>query len=228
MATWPTINLMDGISPLMQQLQEFHNNALMVIFIILIIVGYAMISLLLNKNIYSNFTEGHSLETFWTFLPGFILVLVALPSVRLLYLIEESLTPSFTFKIIGNQWYWSYEYSDFNFVSFDSYMIPTSDLSSWSNRLLEVDNRVVLPYRLLMRSLITSHDVLHSWAIPNLGVKMDAVPGRLNQVNFMILYPGLFYGQCSEICGANHSFMPIVIESVSLKSFTDWIKTNQN
>lgn len=132
---------------------------------------------------------------------------------------DEVKNPSLTIKAIGHQWYWSYEYADYRELEFDSYMIPTRDLTLGKPRLLEVDKRLILPSKTPIRVLVSSADVLHSWAIPSLGIKMDAVPGRLNQVKFFISRCGLFYGQCSEICGANHSFMPIVIESIKFSSF---------
>jgi len=129
-------------------------------------------------------------------------------------------------KILGHQWYWSYEYSDFLNLEFDSFLKPY--LTSNNVRLLDVDNRITIPFNTQVRTLISSSDVLHSWTVPTLGIKVDAVPGRLNQLNFLITRPGLFYGQCSEICGANHSFIPIVIEAVNLKSFIKWVNANNN
>lgn len=149
---------------------------------------------------------------------------IALPSLRLLYLLDEIRTPSLTLKTVGHQWYWSYEYSDFNSIEFDSYIIPQNELNNNNFRLLEVDNRIILPINLKIRILISAADVIHSWTIPSLGVKVDGTPGRLNQTNFLINRPGLFFGQCSEICGANHSFIPIVIERVNLNNFINWIK----
>jgi len=171
--------------------------------------------------------EAQEIETIWTILPAIILLFLALPSLRLLYLTDELRQPGITLKAIGHQWYWRYEYSDFIDVEIDSYIVPVSDLSPGEFRLLEVDNRVVLPIHLEIRVLVTAADVIHSWTVPSLGVKVDAIPGRLNQLGFTIRQPGVFYGQCSEICGANHSFIPIAIESVNLKSFIKWI-TNFN
>lgn len=152
-------------------------------------------------------------------LPAITLVFIALPSLRLLYLLDEVGSPGLTLKTVGHQWYWSYEYSDFRDLEFDSYMVPTTDLPLNGFRLLDVDNRVVLPFTTQVRLLVRAADVIHSWTIPTLGVKVDGVPGRLNQTSFLMSRPGLFYGQCSEICGANHSFMPIVVESVTLSGF---------
>lgn len=141
---------------------------------------------------------------------------------------DEIINPAMTIKAIGHQWYWSYEYSDYqtkgiDTISFDSYMIPEEDLEIGQLRLLEVDNRVVVPTHTHVRVLVTSTDVLHSWAVPSLGVKVDAVPGRLNQLSFFVQREGLYYGQCSELCGVNHGFMPIVVEAVSLNDYIDWV-----
>lgn len=141
---------------------------------------------------------------------------------------DELTDPSITIKAIGHQWYWTYEYSDYSSsddqsIVYDSYMIPEDDLDLGQLRLLEVDNRVVLPINTHIRVIITSADVLHSWAIPSLGVKCDAVPGRLNQISVFLKREGVFYGQCSELCGANHGFMPIVVEGVSLENYIDWV-----
>lgn len=162
----------------------------------------------------------------WTIIPGIILIFIALPSLRILYLLDETITPSLTIKTIGHQWYWSYEYSDFINVEFDSYIIPVNENSINEFRLLEVNNRLVLPANTQTRILVTAADVLHSWAMPSLGVKVDANPGRINQTSFLIKYPGLFYGQCSEICGSVHSFIPIVLESTTKNNFVNWLSKN--
>jgi cytochrome c oxidase subunit 2 len=152
---------------------------------------------------------------------------VALPSFALLYSIDEVIDPAVTIKVVGHQWYWSYEYSDFEAqlgtINFDSYMIPEDELEMGELRLLEVDNRIVLPVNTHIRVLVTAADVLHSWAAPSLGVKMDACPGRLNQTSLFILREGVFYGQCSEICGVGHGNMPIVVEAVALDKYISWL-----
>nr|YP_008081141.1 cytochrome c oxidase subunit II [Thyridosmylus langii]AGH27218.1 cytochrome c oxidase subunit II [Thyridosmylus langii] len=227
MATWSQLSFQDGASPLMEQLIFFHDHTLIILLMITILVGYMMTTLFYNKFIDQNLIEGQIIEIVWTILPAITLVFIALPSLRLLYLMEEISNPSLTFKSIGHQWYWSYEYSDFLNVEFDSYMIPTNELPANGFRLLDVDNRTVLPFQTQIRVLVSAADVLHSWAVPALGVKIDATPGRLNQTSIFLNRPGLYFGQCSEICGANHSFMPIVIESVSTKSFINWIQMNE-
>nr|YP_010725894.1 cytochrome c oxidase subunit II [Davidius fruhstorferi]WDY83496.1 cytochrome c oxidase subunit 2 [Davidius fruhstorferi] len=224
MATWTQLNFQDAMSPMMEQMNYFHDHTMMVLLIITVMVAYVMTGMFLNKNINSNLLDGQKIETIWTILPVIVLVVIALPSLRLLYLLDEVSDPSITLKTIGHQWYWSYEYSDFNHMEFDSYMIPYNEMNENGFRLLEVDNRTVLPMKTQVRVLITAADVLHSWAVPSLGVKVDATPGRLNQTSFFMNQPGLFFGQCSEICGANHSFMPIMIESVTTKYFINWVQ----
>nr|YP_009511964.1 cytochrome c oxidase subunit II [Aristaeomorpha foliacea]AXI97891.1 cytochrome c oxidase subunit II [Aristaeomorpha foliacea] len=225
MATWGHLGFQDSASPLMEQLIFFHDHAMVVLILITTLVGYMMATLFFNTFTNRFLLEGQTIEIIWTVLPAVILVFIALPSLRLLYLLDEVNNPSVTLKTIGHQWYWSYEYSDFLQVEFDSYMLPTNELPENGFRLLDVDNRTVLPMNTQVRVLISAADVIHSWTVPSLGVKADAIPGRLNQVSFLMNRPGLFYGQCSEICGANHSFMPIVIESVSVNSFLNWISS---
>nr|ABY55942.1 cytochrome oxidase subunit II [Pterostichus moestus] len=228
MATWSNLNLQDSASPLMEQLIFFHDHTLMILMMITMLVGYLMLTLFFNKYINRYLLEGQMIEVIWTILPAITLIFIALPSLRLLYLLDEVNNPSITLKSIGHQWYWSYEYSDFKKIEFDSYMIPTNELENNSFRLLDVDNRIMLPFNTQIRMLITATDVIHSWTIPTLGVKIDATPGRLNQTNFFMNRSGLFYGQCSEICGANHSFMPIVIESMPTNTFVKWISKMEN
>nr|UFZ13944.1 cytochrome c oxidase subunit II [Taeniochauliodes attenuatus] len=228
MATWSNLNLQDSASPLMEQLAFFHDHTLLILIMITILVGYLMTTLFFNKFTNRLLLEGQTIEIIWTILPAITLIFIALPSLQLLYLLDEISNPSITLKAIGHQWYWSYEYSDFMKMEFDSYMIPYNELPNSGFRLLDVDNRIVLPMLSQIRILVTAADVLHSWTIPALGVKIDATPGRLNQTSFFINRPGLFYGQCSEICGTNHSFMPITIESIPTKYFINWIKKNNN
>ena len=223
MSAWGQLNFQDAASPIITQLIAFHDHAILIITLIISVVTYAIISLLINSYICNNIFEAQEIETIWTVLPAIILLFLALPSLRLLYLIDEITNPSVTIKTIGHQWYWRYEYSDFLNLEFDSYIIPSDDLQDGQFRLLEVDHRAVVPINTEIRILVTGADVIHSWTVPSLGVKVDAVPGRLNQLGFLIQRPGIFYGQCSEICGANHSFMPIAIESVNFSSFTSWV-----
>nr|YP_010968408.1 cytochrome c oxidase subunit II [Capila neolineata]WNO18753.1 cytochrome c oxidase subunit II [Capila neolineata] len=222
MATWSNFNLQNGNSPLMEQIIFFHDHTMIILIMITILVSYLMFSLFFNKYINRFLLEEQMIELIWTILPAITLIFIALPSLRLLYLLDELNNPLMTLKSIGHQWYWSYEYSDFSNIEFDSYMIQNNDQKN-NFRLLDVDNRIILPMNNQIRILITATDVIHSWTIPSLGIKVDANPGRLNQTNFFINRPGIYFGQCSEICGANHSFMPIVIESISIKNFINWV-----
>uniref|UniRef100_A0A3G1DHZ8 Cytochrome c oxidase subunit 2 n=5 Tax=Coptotermes TaxID=36986 RepID=A0A3G1DHZ8_9NEOP len=223
MTTWLNMSLQDGASPIMEQLVFFHDHVLMIMLMITTTVSYMMITLIRNKQTSRFMLEGQMIETTWTIAPAIILVFIAMPSLRLLYLMDEVQTPTLTLKAVGHQWYWSYEYSDFTKLEFDSYMIPQEEQQESTFRLLDTDNRIVLPMNSPIRLIVTAADVLHSWTIPSLGVKTDATPGRLNQTSFSISRPGILYGQCSEICGANHSFMPITIESVPAKYFINWV-----
>lgn len=223
--TWGQLSFQDACSPLIYELISFHDYAITILILIITFVRYAIFSLINNKLSSRNLYEAQEIETIWTVLPAIILIFLALPSLRLLYLLDEVENPTLTIKTIGHQWYWRYEYSDFLNLEFDSYMTPTEDLNPGAFRLLEVDNRVVVPIITDIRVLVTAADVIHSWTIPSLGVKVDAIPGRLNQLSLFSSRPGVFYGQCSEICGANHSFIPIVIESVSFNNFILWVKS---
>nr|YP_010536431.1 cytochrome c oxidase subunit II [Chaetocnema confinis]UYC28909.1 cytochrome c oxidase subunit 2 [Chaetocnema confinis] len=221
--TWKEIKLQDSATPLMEQLSYFHDHTLMILVVITVLVSQLMTTLFFNKFTNRFLLENQMIEIIWTILPMITLIFIAIPSLRLIYILDEVSSPTITIKTIGHQWYWSYEYSDFNNIEFDSYMIPTNELNLFNFRLLEVDNRMVIPFESNIRLLVTAADVIHSWTIPSLGVKIDATPGRLNQVSFFVNRSGIFFGQCSEICGANHSFMPIVMESISPAHFTNWI-----
>nr|WNH37284.1 cytochrome c oxidase subunit II [Bothragonus swanii] len=216
------LGFQDAASPVMEELLHFHDHALMVIFLISTVVLYIIVAMISTKLTNKFILDSQEIEIIWTVLPAIILILIALPSLRILYLMDEVNSPLLTIKAVGHQWYWSYEYTDYEDLGFDAYMIPTQDLDPGQFRLLEADHRMVIPVESPIRVLISADDVLHSWTIPSLGIKMDAVPGRLNQIAFIASRPGIFYGQCSEICGANHSFMPIVVEAVPLKHFEDW------
>nr|YP_010295456.1 cytochrome c oxidase subunit II [Phascolosorex doriae]UMO93242.1 cytochrome c oxidase subunit II [Phascolosorex doriae] len=216
------LGFQDATSPMMEELMYFHDHTLMIVFLISSLVLYVLILMLTTKLTHTNTMDAQEIETIWTIMPAIILVLIALPSLRILYMMDEILNPYLTVKAMGHQWYWSYEYTDYEDLCFDSYMVPTQDLAPGQLRLLEVDNRVVLPMELPIRVLISSEDVLHAWAIPSMGVKADAIPGRLNQTTLTSTRPGVYFGQCSEICGSNHSFMPIVLEVSTLKYFENW------
>nr|YP_010157229.1 cytochrome c oxidase subunit II [Liolaemus darwinii]YP_010157255.1 cytochrome c oxidase subunit II [Liolaemus parthenos]AKJ76875.1 cytochrome c oxidase subunit II [Liolaemus darwinii]QRG01364.1 cytochrome c oxidase subunit II [Liolaemus darwinii]QRG01390.1 cytochrome c oxidase subunit II [Liolaemus parthenos] len=216
------LGFQDAASPIMEELLHFHDHALMIAFLISALVLYTITLMLTTKLTHTNAMDAQEVEMIWTILPAIILIMIALPSLRILYLMDEINNPHLTIKTLGHQWYWSYEYTDYEDLSFDSYMTPTQDLPPGAFRLLEVDNRMVIPMESPIRVLISSEDVLHSWAVPSLGIKTDAIPGRLNQTTFITSHPGLFFGQCSEICGSNHSFMPIVVEATPLEHFEAW------
>nr|AFQ62121.1 cytochrome c oxidase subunit II [Trinodes hirtus] len=226
MINWNSLMIQDSASPLMEQMIFFHDHTLMILVTITIMVSYIMLTLMLNKMKYRLLLEDQTIELVWTIAPAITLMFIALPSLRLLYLIDELINPSITIKIIGHQWYWSYEYSDFKKIEMDSYMNPSILMKKSDFRLLDVDNRMIIPFNSQIRLMITAADVIHSWTIPSLGIKMDATPGRLNQTNLITNRTGILFGQCSEICGANHSFMPIALESISPKSFIKWIKSS--
>nr|YP_009178245.1 cytochrome c oxidase subunit II [Gyrinophilus palleucus]AJW75549.1 cytochrome c oxidase subunit II [Gyrinophilus palleucus] len=216
------LGFQDAASPIMEELLHFHDHALMAAFLISTLVLYIITVMMTTKLTNTNAMDAQEIETIWTILPAIILIVIALPSLRILYLMDEINDPSLTVKAIGHQWYWSYEFTNYEDLMFDSYMIPTQDLLPGQFRLLEVDNRMVVPMESPIRMLISAEDVLHSWTIPSMGIKTDAIPGRLNQTTFIASRPGVFYGQCSEICGANHSFMPIVVETTPLTVFQTW------
>lgn len=221
--SWSNLNLQNRNSPLIEQLIFFHDHSILILILITNLVRYIIISLIFNKFNNYFFLSGQLIEAIWTILPILILLLIAFPSLKILYLIEETNKPFISIKAIGHQWYWKYEYSNFN-LEFDSYL--NNDNVNRNFRLLDTDNRIIIPFNYIVRIIITAIDVLHSWTIPSLGIKVDATPGRLNQLNFLINRSTILYGQCSEICGANHSFIPITIERISLKYFIKWLKNN--
>jgi cytochrome c oxidase subunit 2 len=232
------ISFQDPATPIAEAIIDLHHNIffyLILIFslvLVILIVFYIRFSfsweyptlkdIIFRKDylFLNNLVHASWLEIIWTITPSLILLLIAIPSFALLYAADELIDPQITVKIIGHQWYWSYERNDFlnsnNFVNFDSFMVPVDELKKGELRLLEVDNHLILPIHTNIRLIITASDVLHSFAVPSLGIKVDAVPGRLNQVSVYIKRPGFFYGQCSELCGVNHAFMPIKIQAVNV------------
>jgi cytochrome c oxidase subunit 2 len=227
------LGFQDPATPVMEGIIHFHNDLMFSLVLIVVFVSWMLARVLFLFNEKFNkkpatFVHGSTIEIIWTSIPALILLILAVPSFALLYSMDEVIDPVITLKVIGSQWYWSYEYSDnLNMkeepLIFDSYMVSEQDLDMGHFRLLEVDNRVVVPVETHIRILITASDVLHSWAIPSLGIKLDACPGRLNQTSMFIKREGVFYGQCSEICGVNHGFMPIVVESVSINDYLLWL-----
>lgn len=220
--TW-TLSLQDSNSPIYDIIIFFHDLTIIILIFITLIITYIIFSLLLNNLTDRFLLQGHLIELIWTITPIFILIFIAIPSIKILYLTDEIYNNKLTIKSIGHQWYWRYEYSDFINLNFDSFMVPSNTLNSNEFRLLDVDNRCILPFNFPIRFLTTSIDVIHSWTVPSLGIKIDSTPGRLNQSYIFINRPGLFFGQCSEICGANHSFIPIVIESTNFNLFKNWL-----
>jgi cytochrome c oxidase subunit 2 len=218
----------DPATTAMEGIYLFNLHLLFIITSIVILVAWLLYILLdnfveLNNSSVLNFTHSNAVEIIWTSIPALILLSLASPSFSLLYSLDEISFPELTLKILGHQWYWSYEISDFNScagiknLKYSSYMLTDEYLKATPVGLfrnLETNKRVVLPANTHVRLLITAVDVLHSWTIPSFGVKVDACPGRLNQANLFIKRFGVFFGQCSEICGVNHGFMPIVILSV--------------
>lgn len=222
----------DNATPQMEGLEELHNNIMFYLAIILFAVSWIMVSIIINfcatkiSNKYIN--HGTLVELIWTISPALILILIAFPSFKLLYLIDEVIDPSLVVNGEGHQWYWSYQYPDFvndekEYIEYDSYIIPESDLETGQLRLLEVDNRSIIPEQTHTRFIVAGADVIHSYACPSLGIKCDAYPGRLNQSSVYLNRPGTFFGQCSEICGILHSSMPIAIQSVPLYNFLFWL-----
>jgi len=225
----------DPATPIAEGIIRFHHDLMFVLILVSVFVAWMMGRCVVHFHQEANPTpssvvHGTVIEIVWTIIPARILVRIAVPSFALLYSVDERVDPALTVKVVGHQWYWSYEYSDYtdgNEVGFDSYMLPDDELTAGQLRLLEVDNRLVRPLDTHIRRIVTAADVLHSWTIPSFGVKIDACPGRLNQVSRFITRPGVFYGQCSEICGVNHGFMPIAVEAMTLGDYRTWI-TNYN
>lgn len=244
------INFQDPATNIMEGIIDFHHDVQFYLIIILTFVAWMLSSIVYEFGVSYYFgkytsveevlavrrynlilrdvTHGTVLEIVWTIIPAFVLVAIAIPSFALLYDIDELVDPTLTVKVVGHQWYWSYEYSDYQNgeLMFDSYMIPEGDLAEGQLRLLEVDRKLWLPIFTHIRILVTATDVLHCWAVPSLGVKMDCVPGRLNQVSLFLKREGVFYGQCSELCGVNHGFMPIAVKAVPLDLFNFWVQQN--
>nr|YP_008816084.1 cytochrome c oxidase subunit 2 [Entransia fimbriata]AGZ90287.1 cytochrome c oxidase subunit 2 [Entransia fimbriata] len=234
------IGFQDPATPMMQGIIDLHHDILFFGLIILTFVLWMLIRGLsefyYTKNpIPARIVHGTTIEIIWTIIPSVILMFIAIPSFALLYSMDEVVDPAVTIKAIGHQWYWSYEYSDYSSpvpsaqggqIAFDSYMVDEDELELGDLRLLEVDNRIVVPIKTHVRIIITSADVIHSWAVPSLGIKCDAIPGRLNQASIFLRREGVFYGQCSELCGVNHAFMPIVVEGVNLDDYVAWVSNH--
>nr|YP_002519422.1 cytochrome c oxidase subunit II [Bombus hypocrita sapporensis]ABY75173.1 cytochrome c oxidase subunit II [Bombus hypocrita sapporensis] len=222
MSTWNMFLFQDSNSFYSDNLISFHNLTMMMMTMIITLTMYFIMDFSLNNFLNLNLLKNHTIEIIWTLMPMIILMIICFPSLKILYYIDEIMNPYFSIKSIGHQWYWSYEYPEFNNSEFDSYMLNYESMNQF--RLLETDNRLIIPFKISMRMIVSSTDVIHSWTIPSLGIKVDAIPGRVNQLNLFCIRPGIYFGQCSEICGMNHSFMPIMLESTSYELFSNWIK----
>ena len=223
------LGMQEAGSPLKEHIHDFHNLLMLIMTAVVIVVGVLLVTVIWRfrskKNpTPSKTTHNVSIEIIWTMIPLFIVMAIAIPSFKLIYYENLSFDPEMTLKVTGYQWYWGYEYPDHGDISFLSYMIPEEDLKPGEKRLLETDSKVVLPVETDIRVLVTGADVIHSWAIPALGIKKDAVPGRISETWLRIDKPGTYYGQCSEICGINHAYMPIQIEAVSKVEFENWVE----
>lgn len=228
------LGFQDSASPGFEGLTELHDAIFFYLVVIGVGVAYMITTVMITFGVaraplsHRYYNHGTLIELVWTVTPALVLVAIAFPSFKLLYLLDEVISPSMTIKVVGHQWYWSYEYSDFvdeagEPIEYDSYMVPESDLEDGKLRLLEVDNRVMLPVDTHVRFVVTGADVIHDFACPALGLKIDACPGRLNQTSVLCEREGVFYGQCSELCGVYHGFMPIAIEAVSLDRYLVWL-----
>ncbi len=226
------IGFQPAATPVMERLTAFHDLLLWIIVAITLFVtallAYVCVRFRADRNpTPSRRTHNALLEVAWTAVPVLILVVIAIPSFKLLYYMDRVEDAELTIKAIGNQWYWTYEYPDNGEFTFDAYMVADEDLEAGQPRLLTTDAAVVLPVDTTIRVLVTATDVLHSWAVPAFGVKIDAVPGRLNETWLRIEEPGMYYGQCSELCGDYHGFMPIMIKAVPKDEFEAWVKEAQ-
>lgn len=217
MPIWRKISFQDSNSPLIEHLTFFHDHSIIILVRITFIAIYLIFVAIISKFFNRFFLEAQEIEIFWTSIPALILIFIALPSLKTLYIIEERSSPIITIKAIGFQWHWAYEYAELSEKKFNSIITKRKIF-----RLLQTSNHLIIPIKTPTRILISSKDVIHSWSISSLGVKVDAIPGRINQTSILINRPGLILGQCSEICGAGHSFMPISLEAPSIKNF----KTN--
>jgi cytochrome c oxidase subunit 2 len=221
------LGFQEGVSPMKERIADLHNLLLVMITLItLFVLGlmvYVIVKFNAKKNPVPSRTSHNTLiEVLWTVVPVLILVIIAIPSFRLLYYVDRTQNADMTLKVTGHQWYWSYEYPDNGNFTYDSYMVQPADLKPGQYRLLEVDNRLVVPVGATVRVLVTSTDVMHSWYLPAVGVQIYAVPGRINETWLRIDKAGVYFGQCNQICGVNHAFMPIAIEAMPKAEFDRW------
>lgn len=224
------IGLQPSVTPVKDKMHFFHNSLLLPIItvitlfvLLLIIIVVARFRAAKNPTP-SRTTHNTMLEVVWTLVPVLILVVIVIPSMKMLYFVDRTHNPEMTLKVTGYQWYWGYSYPDQGIEEITANMVPTDELKEGQPRLLAADNEVVLPVDTDIRVLVTANDVIHSWAMPAFGVKTDAVPGRTNETWVRVEKEGVYYGQCSEICGVNHAFMPIQVRAVSKEAFAEWVK----
>lgn len=223
------MNFQPPATPVMERLESLHHNLLIliscIVLFVLSLLGYVCIRFSRKNNpVPSKNTHNTLIEVIWTVVPVMILVGIAIPSLRLHYFMDRTAEPDMTLKVTGYQWYWGYEYPDFDDLSFEAYMKKDDELKPGEPRLLATDKPVVVPVDTNVRVLLTGSDVIHSWAMPAFGVKTDAVPGRLNETWFRANRTGIFYGQCSELCGVGHGFMPIELHVVEKDVFQQWVE----
>lgn len=216
----------------MKDIENLHNFVMLILFGVVIVVFLLLLYICLRFNAKANpvsnkFAHNVLIEVIWTIIPAILLVVIAVPSFRTLYYAEKIPDADLTVKVVGYQWYWHYSYPDNGDVQFDSYMLQDEQLKPGDLRLLEVDNRLVIPAGRIVKFLITAGDVIHSFAVPAFGVKKDAVPGKVNEVWVKVDKPGVYYGQCSELCGVNHGFMPIAIEVVPEEEFESFVQSKK-
>jgi len=221
------LGFQDSVTAISDQIHSFHNLTMVIITLITLFVLGLLVFAMMRFNARANPTPSKSthntlIEVLWTVIPIIILVLIAVPSFKLLYAQYDVPKPALTIKAIGHQWYWSYEYPDQEEMSFDSVMVEDGDLKPDQPRLLSVDNQVVVPVNKNVLVLVTADDVIHNWTIPSFGSKVDAVPGRVTSTWFNAREKGIYYGQCSELCGIRHAFMPIAVRVVDEEVFNNW------
>jgi len=226
------LGLQPAVTPVAHLQHQLHDLLMIIItsitLLVLVLLLYASVRFSAKRNPNPTRTSHNTvIEVLWTVLPVMILVVIAIPSFKLLYFMDKTENPELTLKVTGHQWYWSYTYQDNGNFTFDSLIVPSDQIQPGQKRLLETDNRVVLPVDTNIRVLLTSDDVIHAWAVPAFGVKMDTVPGKLNETWMRIEKEGVYYGQCSELCGINHAFMPIAVQAVSKAEFAKWVAEAQ-
>lgn len=227
MPVWSSFNFQEGVTTSIELLVYFHDYMNMFLLLILVFVSYLFVFVSFSPFLDLFSIDSHVLETVWTVVPMFVLLFIAFPSLHLLYFIEEVSSPSVTIKVIAHQWYWEYQYfNSWCQTSIDSYIVADSsvtELGLYHN--LDVDNRLILPVYSAILFLVSSADVLHSWTVPSLGIKVDSIPGRLNYLTTLVQRSGVYYGQCREICGSNHSFMPICVEFIPIECFISFMSS---